>query len=405
MISLVIKHWKRPVKWAERYRLFKNLDMDIPGEKEMLKNSAVRVLLTALITLALCFCIPVGQVSAESGTKVKIKVGRKTFNAVFYDNDTSKALLESMPMKLKMSELNGNEKYRYLNKDFPTNEKRVKRVRAGDIMLYGSDCLVVFYKSFNTTYEYTKIGRITNPKGLKKAAGKKSVTVAFSKKKIIRLSEKKLTLNPGNSKTIKLKGASAKKVKWSTSNKKVATVSKGKIKAKKTGTVTITAKYKNKKYKCKVVVREMENPAPDKTVNEDVDSKETDGIYQEETDKPTAEKILTMKIGDKDVAVEWENNESVAALRDLVSESSLTIQMSMYGGFEQVGPVGTSLPRNDVQTTTSAGDIVLYSGNQIVVFYGSNSWAYTRLGRITDKDAAEIADLLGNGNVTITISE
>lgn len=385
MISLVIKHWKRPVKWAERYRLFKNLDMDIPGEKEMLKNSAVRVLLTALITLALCFCIPVGQVSAESGTKVKIKVGRKSFNAVFYDNDTSKALLESMPMKLKMSELNGNEKYRYLNKDFPTNEKRVKRVRAGDIMLYGSDCLVVFYKSFNTTYEYTKIGRITNPKGLKKAAGKKSVTVAFSKKKIIRLSEKKLTLNPGNSKTIKLKGASAKKVKWSTSNKKVATVSKGKIKAKKTGTVTITAKYKNKKYKCKVVVREMENPAPDKTVNE--------------------EKILTMKIGDKDVAVEWENNESVAALRDLVSESPLTIQMSMYGGFEQVGPVGTSLPRNDVQTTTSAGDIVLYSGNQIVVFYGSNSWAYTRLGRITDKDAAEIADLLGNGNVTITISE
>lgn len=385
MISLVIKHWKRPVKWAERYRLFKKLDMDIPGEKEMLKNSAVRVLLTALITLALCFCIPVGQVSAESGTKVKIKVGRKSFNAVFYDNDTSKALLESMPMKLKMSELNGNEKYRYLNKDFPTNEKRVKRVRAGDIMLYGSDCLVVFYKSFNTRYEYTKIGRITNPKGLKKAAGKKSVTVAFSKKKIIRLSEKKLTLNPGNSKTIKLKGASAKKVKWSTSNKKVATVSKGKIKAKKTGTVTITAKYKNKKYKCKVVVREMENPAPDKTVNE--------------------EKILTMKIGDKDVAVEWENNESVAALRDLVSESPLTIQMSMYGGFEQVGPVGTSLPRNDVQTTTSAGDIVLYSGNQIVVFYGSNSWAYTRLGRITDKDAAEIADLLGNGNVTITISE
>ena len=152
--------------------------MDIPGEKEMRKNSVVKVLLTALITLALCFCIPVGQVSAESGTKVKIKVGSKSFNAVFYDNDTSKALLESMPMKLKMSELNGNEKYRYLSKDFPTNEKRVKRVKAGDIMLYGSDCLVVFYKSFNTSYEYTKVGRITNPKGLKKAVGKKSVIIA-----------------------------------------------------------------------------------------------------------------------------------------------------------------------------------------------------------------------------------
>ena len=378
--------------------------MDIPGEKEMRKNSVVKVLLTALITLALCFCIPVGQVSAESGTKVKIKVGSKSFNAVFYENDTSKALLESMPMKLKMSELNGNEKYRYLSKDFPTNEKRVKRVRAGDIMLYGSDCLVVFYKSFNTTYEYTKVGRITNPKGLKKAAGKKSVTVTFSKKKIIRLSEKSLNMNTGDSKTIKLRGASAKKVKWSTSDKKVATVSKGRIKAKKPGTVTITAKYKNKKYKCKVVVREKEKSVGDETKNEGATPKEKDDINPEETDQPATERILTMKIGDKNVAVDWEENESVAALRELVSEKPLTIQMSMYGGFEQVGPLGTSLPRNDVQTTTSAGDIVLYSGNQIVVFYGSNSWAYTRLGHITGKDAAEMTDLLGNGNVTITIS-
>ena len=78
--------------------------------------------------------------------------------------------------------------------------------------------------------------------------------------------------------------------------------------------------------------------------------------------------------------------------------------MSMYGGFEQVGSLGTSLPRDDKQITTNAGDIVLYSGNQIVVFYGSNSWAYTRLGRITDKTASEMADLLGNGNVRITIS-
>ncbi len=77
--------------------------------------------------------------------------------------------------------------------------------------------------------------------------------------------------------------------------------------------------------------------------------------------------------------------------------------MSMYGGFEQVGSIGQSLPRNDVQTTTNAGDIVLYSGNQMVVFYGSNSWAYTRLGHIMDKNVAELKELLGNGDVTITI--
>lgn len=77
--------------------------------------------------------------------------------------------------------------------------------------------------------------------------------------------------------------------------------------------------------------------------------------------------------------------------------------MSMYGGFEQVGSLGTSLSRNDKQTTTQAGDIVLYSGNQMVVFYGSNSWAYTRLGRITDKSDMELEELLGNGDVTITL--
>jgi hypothetical protein len=76
----------------------------------------------------------------------------------------------------------------------------------------------------------------------------------------------------------------------------------------------------------------------------------------------------------------------------------------MYGGFEQVGLLGVSLPREDVQTQTTAGDIVLYSGNQIVIFYGSNSWAYTRLGRITDQSAADLTEVLGNGDVAITVS-
>lgn len=129
---------------------------------------------------------------------------------------------------------------------------------------------------------------------------------------------------------------------------------------------------------------------------------------QSETSKDTAEKpamkTLIMKIDGKKVTVDWEENEAVAALAELVKDRPLTVQTSMYGGFEQVGSIGTSLPGNDAQTTTQAGDIVLYSGDQIVVFYGSNSWAYTRLGHITDKTAAQMKDLLGNENVTIVIS-
>lgn len=115
------------------------------------------------------------------------------------------------------------------------------------------------------------------------------------------------------------------------------------------------------------------------------------------------EAMLQMTIGGTPVEVEWEDNESVEALRQLCREEPLTIQMSMYGGFEQVGSIGQRLPRNDSQTTTQSGDIVLYSGDQIVVFYGSNSWAYTRLGHVTDKSDEEMAQMLGNGDVTITV--
>ena len=121
-------------------------------------------------------------------------------------------------------------------------------------------------------------------------------------------------------------------------------------------------------------------------------------------DTSSADKTLTLTIGDTAVTVAWEDNASVEALRALAEGAPLTIQLSMYGGFEQVGSIGQSLPRDDHQTTTAAGDIVLYSGNQIVIFYGSNSWAYTRLGHITDKSAAEMAALLGNGNVAITLA-
>ena len=112
---------------------------------------------------------------------------------------------------------------------------------------------------------------------------------------------------------------------------------------------------------------------------------------------------MQMMIGETPVTVVWEDNASVEALKALAAEG-LTIEMSMYGGFEQVGSIGQSLPRSDAQTTTASGDIVLYSGNQLVVFYGSNSWAYTRLGHITDQTPAQMKELLGNGDVTITLS-
>ena len=144
-----------------------------------------------------------------------------------------------------------------------------------------------------------------------------------------------------------------------------------------------------------------------KAIEETTDLQEE--VTQAQNDEPSEhadEKTvkLQMTIGNTPVSVAWEDNDAVQALKELCNNQLLTIQMSMYGGFEQVGPIGTALPQNDMRTTTSAGDIVLYSGDQMVVFYGSNSWAYTHLGHITDKSTEDMADLLSNGDTVITIS-
>ena len=133
---------------------------------------------------------------------------------------------------------------------------------------------------------------------------------------------------------------------------------------------------------------------------------ETETVAQPSAEDHTREERdteLEMTIGDTPVTVEWEDNETVEALKEAVKTEPLTVQMSMYGGFEQVGSLNMTLPRNDVQTTTSAGDIVLYAGDQLVVFYGSNSWAYTRLGHVSDKTQQELTELLSNGDVTVTL--
>ena len=112
-------------------------------------------------------------------------------------------------------------------------------------------------------------------------------------------------------------------------------------------------------------------------------------------------KTMVMKIGETTIPVIWEENASVRELAGL-AEEGLSISMSKYGGFEQVGAIGKSISRDDRRITTAPGDIVLYSGNQLVVFYGSNTWEYTRLGKI-ELSEEELKNLLGNSDVTITI--
>ena len=111
---------------------------------------------------------------------------------------------------------------------------------------------------------------------------------------------------------------------------------------------------------------------------------------------------MKLRIDDTEIPVSWEKNASVSELKSLVENEPITIQMSMYGDFEQVGPIGQSITSNDKQITAKAGDIVLYSGDQIVIFYGTNSWNYTMLGHV-DMTEAELTELLSNGDVKVMV--
>lgn len=136
-----------------------------------------------------------------------------------------------------------------------------------------------------------------------------------------------------------------------------------------------------------------------KEVAESEHSNKNELAPSEEANEVTELKLF---FDDIEIPVIWEDNDTVKNLYDEAVNGDIVVEMSMYGGNEQVGSLGRSYSRKDSQTTTNAGDIVLYNGNQIVVFYGSNTWSYTRLGKMNLPED-EIVDLLSKGNITLTI--
>lgn len=149
-------------------------------------------------------------------------------------------------------------------------------------------------------------------------------------------------------------------------------------------------------------------PAPDETRNFTAESGPPhmdNGSAQPEPleEQPVMDQtIFYVTVEDSTFTASFAENSGADALKELLSSGPITIQMSDYAGFEKVGALDQSLPASNVQTTTESGDIVLYQGNQIVIFYGSNSWSYTRLGKISDLTGWESA--LGSGDVSVTFS-
>lgn len=144
-------------------------------------QSKIKKILLVLIVILITGCsnnkveLPKENNDLGVNNQVKVLIDKKEYTINLEDNETAKEFVNMLPLELNMNELNGNEKYIYLDTTLPTNSSNPKRINVGDVMLYGDNCLVIFYKSFDTSYSYTKIGHIDNLPNL----GNDSISVKF----------------------------------------------------------------------------------------------------------------------------------------------------------------------------------------------------------------------------------
>jgi hypothetical protein len=129
---------------------------------------------------------------------------------------------------------------------------------------------------------------------------------------------------------------------------------------------------------------------------------EQESSQSQDNSSSQEEPMLKITVGDQELLATFADNSSAEAFRDLLAQGPVTISMDDYGGFEKVGSLGTTLTRNDTRITTQPGDVILYQGNQITIYYGTNTWNFTRLAKIND--STDLQTKLGTGTVQVTFS-
>lgn len=129
---------------------------------------------------------------------------------------------------------------------------------------------------------------------------------------------------------------------------------------------------------------------------------EQESSHPQDNSSSQEEPMLKITVGDQELLATFANNSSAEAFRDLLAQGPVTVSMDDYGGFEKVGSLGTTLTRNDTRITTQPGDVILYQGNQITIYYGTNTWNFTRLAKIND--STDLQAKLGTGTVQVTFS-
>ena len=142
-------------------------------QNKILNNYRMQFILTFMLFFINC------NAFGDNMQNIIITIKNKKYEAILYDNSTTKELIKKFPITITMSDLNGNEKYYNFSKSFSTSSENVANINKGDIMLFGDNCLVIFYKSFSTHYKYTKLGYIKNTEDLENYFGKGDINITF----------------------------------------------------------------------------------------------------------------------------------------------------------------------------------------------------------------------------------
>lgn len=142
-------------------------------QNKILNNYRMQFILTFMLFFINC------NAFGDNMQNIIITIENKKYEAILYDNSTTKELIKKFPITITMSDLNGNEKYYNFSKSFSTSSENVASINKGYIMLFGYNCLVIFYKSFSTRYKYTKLGYIKNTEDLENSFGKGDISITF----------------------------------------------------------------------------------------------------------------------------------------------------------------------------------------------------------------------------------
>ena len=145
----------------------------MPHKKQSLK-------IFILLFIGFTYCTADKYKTKNINTTIKIIIGSKTFKAILYNNATAKKFKSMLPLTLDMKDLNSNEKYFHFSQNLPINSSNPKTIQSGDLMIWNSNSLVLFYKTFSTNYSYTKLGYIEDTKGLEKAVGFNNINITFT---------------------------------------------------------------------------------------------------------------------------------------------------------------------------------------------------------------------------------